>query len=138
MSVQALSKLAKKMKQIDFCQMITVDGRGTHHSRPMSNNKNVDFDGTCYFFSFEDSNKVHHLNNSPLVSLIYQTDDMLFVHLYGTASLITQKGRMEEFWDKSLDRWFTEGLETPGVVMIKVTASKICYWHKAEEEVINL
>lgn len=138
MQQKKLKDMASKMKQLDFCHMITVDGRGTHHSRPMSNNKNVDFDGTCYFFSFEDTNKVRHLQNSPLVSLTYQTDDMLFIHMYGTASIITQKGRMEDFWDKSLDMWFPQGIHTPGIVMIKVNASKICYWHKAEEGEINI
>ena len=138
MPTKNIKMVAEKMKQLDFCQMITVDGRGTHHSRPMSNNRNVEFDGTTYFFSFGDSGKVRQLEQNPLVSLTFQTEDMLFIHLYGKVSIIKQRGRMEEFWDKSLDRWFPQGLDTPDVVMLKVNCTKVAFWHKEEEGIIHL
>ena len=125
------------MKKIDFCHFITTDGRGTHHSRPMSNNKNVEYDGTSYFFSLTDTGKVRQIEQNSMVSLAYQGDDMLFVHVYGKASFITQRGRMEPLWDDGLNGWFKEGLDTPGLVLIRVDAHKICYWHKEKEGVIE-
>ncbi|MEJ7627295.1 MAG: hypothetical protein WKF35_10555 [Ferruginibacter sp.] len=41
MATLSLSSLAKHMKQIDICMMITQTKRGSMNSRPMSNNKDV-------------------------------------------------------------------------------------------------
>lgn len=37
--------LAEVMKKIDICMMTTVGAYGRLHSRPMSNNENVTWDG---------------------------------------------------------------------------------------------
>ena len=130
---KAMKTIASKMKKLDFCLMITTDGRGTHHARPMSNNKNVDYDGTAYFFSNEDTNKVRQIMTDQNVSLEYQSDDMVFIHAYGEASIIKQRGRMEPYWEDSLNQWFPQGLDTPGLVMIRHDAKKIQYWDKGGE-----
>ena len=134
----SVKDLAKMMKQLDFCMMTTADGRGTLHARPMSNNREVDYDGDSYFFSYEDTGKVRQLRESPLVSLTFQGEDMLFLQLYGRASIVTQRGRMEEHWSEDLNRWFPQGLETPGLVMIQVKATSAQYWHKEKEGKVKL
>ena len=121
------------MKAIDFCMMTTVDGNGTMHSRPMSNNKEVEYEGESYFFSYGDTTKVRDINHSPLTSLTYQGEDGWFIHVYGESHLIEQKGRMEEHWSDDLNAWFPDGLDTDGLVMIRVKANNIHYWHKADE-----
>jgi general stress protein 26 len=131
-------ELAKLMKDLDFCMMTTADGRGSLHSRPMSNNREVEFDGDSYFFTYEDTGKIRQLRESPLVSLTFQGKDMLFIQLYGHGSILTQRGRMEEHWSNDLNRWFPDGLETKGLVMIQVKATKARYWHKEKEGEVNL
>ena len=121
------------MKNLDFCMMVTQDGRGTLHSRPMSNNGKVEFDGNSWFFSYLDSNKVRQIEKDPKVTLVYQTDDMLFLDCYGYANIVTQKSLMEEKWVKDLEMWFPQGLETPGICLIKVEAKRIQFWHKEDE-----
>lgn len=121
------------MKDLDLCMMTTVDGRGSLHSRPMSNNREVEYDGNSYFFSYEDTGKIRQLRESPLVSLTFQGEDMLFIQLYGNGKIIKQKGRMKDHWSEELVRWFPDGLETEGIVMIHVQAKKIHYWHKENE-----
>ncbi len=133
MKKASLKTLAEKMKDLDFCMMITQDGRGTFHSRPMSNNGKVEYDGNSWFFTFEGSNKVKQIETHPHVSLIYQNDDMLFIECYGDASIIRQKSIMQDKWVDELSMWFPEGLETPGICMVKVTASRVQFWHKEEE-----
>ncbi|PHN06005.1 pyridoxamine 5'-phosphate oxidase family protein [Flavilitoribacter nigricans] len=134
----SVKDLAKKMKELDFCMMTTADGRGSMHSRPMSNNREVEYDGNSYFFSYEDTGKIRQLRESPLVSLTFQGKDMLFIQLYGHASIITQKGRMKEHWSDDLNRWFPEGLETEGVVMIHVEGKRAHYWAKENEGMLRL
>lgn len=113
--------------------MVTVNGSGTQFSRPMSNNGEVEYDGMSWFYTYEDSDKVKQIETNPSISLIFQTEDMLFIHLYGTAKIIRQKNIIAEHWQESLKRWFVDGIETPGIVMLKVEAKKIQYWHKEDE-----
>lgn len=127
-----MKKVAAKMKKIDFCLMTTMDGQESFDSRPMSNNGDVEYDGDSWFFSFDDD-KAEQIRKSPMVSLAFQGDKMLFIHISGTGSLITDKAIMKKHWQPELKRWFPEGIETKGIVLIKVTAKKIKYWKKEEE-----
>ena len=133
MKKATLKTLAEKMKNLDFCMMVTQDGRNGFHSRPMSNNGKVAYDGNSWFFSYLDSNKVKQIEKDAKVSLIYQTDDMLFIECYGMASIITQKSIMKENWMDELNMWFPQGVDTPGICMIKVTSNRVMFWHKEEE-----
>jgi len=133
MESKTLKQIAKKMWQLDFCMMFTLDGRGRQFSRPMSNNGDVEFDGNSWFFTYEQSDKVKQIESNPSVSLSFQTEEMLFIHLYGIAKIIKQKSMLAEHWQDSLKMWFPEGIETPGIVMLKVEAKKIQYWHKEDE-----
>lgn len=138
MKQKTIKDLVQKMKKLDFCMMTTQDGRGSFHSRPMSNNKDVEYDGNSWFFTFEDSGKVRQLENDSSVSLIFQGEDMLFIHVYGHGKIIRQRAKMEEHWTPDLEMWFAEGLDTPGIAMVHVEATKIQYWHKEEEGEISL
>lgn len=133
MKQASLKTVAEKMKNLDLCMMVTQDGRNGLHSRPMSNNGKVEYDGDSWFFTYEDSHKVRQIENHATVSLIFQTDDMLFIECYGTASIIRQKSILAEKWLDELNRWFPKGLETPGICMVKVSATRIQFWHKEEE-----
>ena len=48
------------------------------------------------------------------------------------------KARFAEHWDKSLDRWFPQGIDTPGMVMIEVDANRIHYWDGEDEGEVKL
>lgn len=113
--------------------MVTQDGRQVPHSRPMSNNGKVEYDGDSWFFTFEDSNKVDQIKKDNKVSLVYQTDDMLFIECYGTATVVKDKETLQEKWVDGLEQWFPEGIDTPGICLLKVSAKRVTFWHKDEE-----
>nr|WP_281047948.1 pyridoxamine 5'-phosphate oxidase family protein [Rhizobium ruizarguesonis] len=46
----------------------------------------------------------------------------------GGDGLVRDKAAFEEHWVPDLERWFPEGVDTPGIVLIKVSASSIRYW----------
>ncbi len=56
-----------------------------------------------------------------------------FFHVVGQATLVREKAAFAEHWDKSLDRWFSQGVDTPGTVMIAVKAQRLHYWDGEEE-----
>ena len=133
MAQKTLKYISTKMKNIDLCMMTTKSTRGAIASRPMSNNGDVKYDGNSYFFSFEKSQKVKDIMADSSVNLSFATKDKMFIDVVGKAKIIKSKSMMEEHWVDSLNEWFKQGVETPGVVMIMVKANKIKYWHKMDQ-----
>lgn len=139
-----LPELAKKMQKIDFCMMLTKSEFGAIASRPMSNNGDVDYDGDSFFFSYTDTRKIRELTADPSVSLTLTAPPSLlgkpgiFVAVEGRASLIADKAVFEAHWTSDLDRWFPEGIDTPGLVLIKVHADTIQYWDGEDNGVIRI
>lgn len=133
MKKASLKTIAERMKNLDFCMMVTQDEQQVSYSRPMSNNGKVEYDGDSWFFTYEDSHKVDQIKENKHVNLIYQTDDMLFIECTGTGEIIKDKDTLKEKWIEGLDQWFPEGVDTAGICLIKVRASRVRFWHKEEE-----
>lgn len=134
MSKMTLKDLSKKMADIDFAMLTTKTKLGQLSSRPMSNNGEVDFDGDSYYFTWEDSRMTSDIERDPLVGLTFQGSKgllgkpPLFVSVEGEAELIRDKAVFAEHWTPELDHWFKDGIDTPGVTMIKVRAKRVHYW----------
>lgn len=144
MSELSLSDLSKKMAKMDFTMMATRSSAGSMTARPMSNNGDVEYDGDSYFFADGHSRKVSDLQSDPHVTLSYTgAVGMLggsptFIAIEGSASLIEDKAAFADHWTKELDRWFPEGIDTPGLVMIRVSAEAIRYWDGSDEGTLEL
>jgi general stress protein 26 len=134
-----LSDVAEKMRDIDFAMMSTRTEGGEISARPMSNNREVQFDGDAYFFTWEDARTVADIERDPKVGLSFSGNKGLlgkpgvFISVEATAELIRDKARFKEHWTKDLDRWFKDGIDTPGVVLIKAHAGRIHYWDGEEQ-----
>lgn len=125
------------MKRMDICFMATKDGDRLC-SRPMSNNAQVDWNGANWFFSDGDTRKVRQLETDPTVSLDF-AGEKDWVSLRGDATLHRDdKHLFEKHWTKDIDRWFPDGIDTPGLVLIEVTAREAELWGAAEEGVVRL
>ena len=123
-----VAKIGEFIKDIDFAMMTTVDEQGELQSRPMSTQK-AEFDGDVYFFTFDDSNKITHIKANPSVNLAYaKPEKMNFVSLKGAAEILKDRSKMEELWSPELKAWFPEGLDTPGITLIKVSVKSAEYW----------
>lgn len=134
MSDLKLGDISEKMRDIDFAILSTRTAGGAISGRPMSNNRQVDFDGDSYFFTYADHGMVNDIEGDPNVALNYQAKSGLlsmkpfFITIEGRAELIRDKSRFAEHWTKDLDEWFKQGLDTPGLTMIKVHAKRLHYW----------
>jgi len=133
-----LADIAKTMAKIDFAMMSTRSADGEIASRPMSNNGDVEYDGDSYFFTSEDSHTVADIQRDAVVGLTFTGQKHLlgkpglFLAIEGRAELIREKPAIKAHWSKEIDRWFEEGFNTPGVVLIKVTAKRLHYWDGEE------
>lgn len=143
MSKLTLKDIAKEMRDIDICMMTTKTPRSALESRPMSNNKNVDYDGNSYFFANGDASAVKEIEADPQVNLSFVKEPALlgkplYLSITGNATLIRDKQEMKKHWDKDVETWFKDGIDTPGLTLIKVRATRIKYWANYEEGEISL
>jgi general stress protein 26 len=134
MSNKTLGEISEKMRDIDFTMLATRGADGGIASRPMSNNRDVDYEGDSYFFTFETTGMVEDIRRDSQVALTFSGSKGLlgkpgiFIHVQGEAELIRDKAQFAEHWVKDLERWFEQGIDTPGLMLIKVHAKRVHYW----------
>lgn len=139
MAQLSLRELTDRMAKLDFAMLATRSASGGLTARPMSNNGDVGDDGDSYFFADGDSRKVAEIAATPEVLLSYAGaaglpgGPPLFVAVEERATLIDDKAQFAAHWTKDLDRYFADGIDTPGVVMIRVRAARIRYWAGSDE-----
>lgn len=135
MSKRPLAEIAKDMAGIDIAILSTHTESGEIANRPMSNNGDVAYDGTSYYFSYEQARAVSDIQRNPKVALGFSSEAGLlskgtYVAVEGEAQLIRDKD--ERHWTSDLDKWFDNGVDTAGIVLIKVTAKRVTYWKGSE------
>ena len=132
-----MSRVKELMKDIDFCILTSRGERGLLHSRPMSNNRNVEYEGDNYFFTYSDKDVCREIEKDPAVSVSFSlTDEMIFISVGGKAELVHDKEVMKKYWEDELERYFPKGLDEEGIVLIKVKAELITLWEGEEESTI--
>ncbi len=138
MPSKSLSDLAKSMKAIDIAMLSTHSAGGEIAGRPMSNNGQVEYDGTSYYFTYEQSRTVSDIEGNASVGLAFQGEKAFQVAVEGQASLIRDRAAMKDHWTPDLDRWFKDGLDTEGLVMIQVDATRVHYWDGEDNGEVKL
>jgi general stress protein 26 len=143
MSKKSLAEIAKEMAGIDIAILSTHTESGEIANRPMSNNGDMTYDGTSYYFSYEQARAVSDIQRYPKVALGFSSETGLFskgiyVAVEGAAELIRDKATFKQHWTSDLDKWFDNGVDTPGIVLIKVKAKRITYWKGREEGEVEL
>jgi general stress protein 26 len=132
MSQMSLSELSEKMRQIDIAMLSTHAEDGSIASRPMSNNGQVEYQGDSFYFAMQDTHTVGEIRRNPKVSLTFQGSKAFSVAVEGQAEIIQDKAQFREHWTPDIDKWFPQGIDTPGLAMIKVSATRIHYWNGEE------
>lgn len=133
MAQLSMKDIRKELQDIDICMMTTRSPDGRLESRPMSNNKQVEYDGDSFFFTLDTMSAVKDIHANPDVCLVFEAYRHLRLsHLYicvsGKGQLIQDKAEFRKHWVKDLDKWFEKGVDTPGLTLIKVHAEHIKYW----------
>jgi general stress protein 26 len=138
MSQLTLHDLAKKMRGIDIAILATSTDGGQIAGRPMSNNGDVEYDGDSFYFTTDDTRTVADIEGDANVSLSFTGKHGFWATVEGEAELIRDKAAFEEHWNKDLDTWFEDGVDTQGLVLIKVHAKRIKYWDKMKDGELTL
>lgn len=144
MAKMTKTELADAMGKIDFAMLTTRTEGGQLATRPMSNNGEVEYDGDSYYFSWDDARTVADIARDAQVALSFQGKagllgkPPLFVAVEGTAQLVRDKAAFADHWSADLERWFPDGIDTDGLVMIHVHADRIHYWDGNDEAEVTI
>ena len=138
MNHKSIEEISERMAGIDIAILSTHTQGGQIANRPMSNNSDVRYDGTSYYFTFEQARTVSDIQANPKVALGFASaggifSDAIYIAVEGIAELVRDKAVFRNHWTSDLDRWFEKGIETPGIVLIKVKAARVTFWDGEEE-----
>lgn len=111
--------------------LTTMTPDGDHVSRPMAVQE-AEFDGDLWFFTDEDSDKVRQISTHPRVNVSLANDKKSeWTSITGRAEVVHDRTKAEQLWAKPLEAWFPDGLDTPGLCLVKVHADTAEYWDAA-------
>jgi general stress protein 26 len=139
MTQLSLSDLSKRMADIDYAMLSTRTASGWINARPMNNNGDVEYDGNSYFFAFDHAYSIKDIERDPKIGISYVgTKGLLnkprvFISIEATAELIRDKAAFKQHWNSNIEAWAADGIDTPGLVLIKAHAARIHYWDGHEE-----
>ena len=127
------------VKDARICMLTSMTADGRHVSRPMAV-QDVEFDGDLWFFAYADSDLIEQIARHPQVNVSFSDGKQhAWVSIAGPAMRTDDRAKAEELWNPLLKAWFPDGLETPGLTLVKVLAESAEYWESAHSsKVITL
>lgn len=144
MAILDIEGVAETLKDIDFVMLNTQTEGGRIAGRPMSNNRDVEYDGDSWFFVDQESRTFRDVQADANVTISAQGSKgllgkpPLFLSIAGRAETITDKAMLAQHWTPELERWWPEGPQTPGIALLKVHAERIHYWDGEDEGEVPL
>ena len=133
---EANARMKDLVEDIDFTMLTTVDATGNLVGRPMST-RQMDENGDIWFFTSDHSKKVDEVEADHDVALSYiDAKGMRFVSVAGSARVVHDQAKMQELYSPSLDVWFEDGLETPGIALLRVTPVEAEFWEPAQGKIV--
>lgn len=133
-----LKKLAKLIKGIKFAMLTTATRDGTLRSRPMATQRR-EFDGDLWFFTDDDTAKVHEIHDDAHVNVAYaDPDSNTYVSVSGRASLVKNRAKARELWNPAYRAWFPDGLDDPRLALIRVSVETAELWDTPSSAMVHL
>lgn len=135
---EAAIKLKEKVGDLKIAMMTTQEFNGQLHSRPMYTSA-IESTGVFWFFTSDQSEKIQELQRNHQVNLAYSDPDGdTYVSVSGRAELVEDKAKMHDLWHPMLKAWFADGLDTPDISLVKITAERAEYWDTSSNMMVNL
>lgn len=133
-----LEKLKDKIKDIRIAMLTTLEADGDFHTRPMAT-QDMDADGTMWFFTYDDSNKVEEIRQHERVGLSFSDPGSeLYISVTGTAQVVKDQAKINELWSDVLKTWFPNGKDDPNVSLLKVSIHAGEYWDRPGGKMMTL
>lgn len=100
----------------------------------MSNNHEVDYDGSFWVFATDDTLMVPDIQTDPNVNLSYMGragsigPRFCFISIEGHALIERDNSQFADDWTSDLRRWLPDGIDTSAHVPIHIRGERAHYW----------
>lgn len=133
-----LNKIQELIASIKVGMFITQSSQGAMYGRPMQTQE-MDEEGCLWFFSRSQTDKDQEVAQQSSVNIGYaDSNNSNFVSVSGKASIVKDKERMQELWSPIMKAWYPNGLETPGISLIKVKIESAAYWDTSASTMVEI
>jgi len=134
---ESIEKLRSLIEDIDTAMLTTIDG-GVLRSRPMQTQE-TEFDGDLWFFTSSETHKTEEIEKDNRVNASYaKPSDNIYVSVSGTAEVVRNRAKIEEFWNPAYKAWFPKGLDDPNLILLKINVEQAEYWDSSSSAVVHL
>lgn len=127
--------IANLIKGSKIAIVTTQTSDGALHSRPLATQE-AEFDGDLWFFTQDPSPKVEDVKSHPKVNVSFESGKG-YLSISGTAEIVHDSARVDEYWSPAVQAWFPEGREDPTIALLKVHADSAEYWESSEPGVVK-
>ena len=125
---EGIAKLGELIKDVRICMMVTAAPDGSMDARPMATQK-TEFDGTVWFLTRHESDKVAEMEGDSHVTLVYSDPKgQNYVTAKGRATISRDRVKIHELWNPMYNAWFPEGEDDPQITVVRVDVSEAQYW----------
>jgi general stress protein 26 len=130
-------KLWKRVRDIRFGVLSTIDDDGTISARPLTTQE-VDADGhLIYFISAEGAVAQLAKSGRPVNATYTDSGDNFFVSLGGKPSVYRDPAKAKELWNKLDEAWFPNGPTDPDLALLRVDVSRVEYWDSGSSRIVQ-
>ncbi|MBV9830047.1 MAG: pyridoxamine 5'-phosphate oxidase family protein [Marmoricola sp.] len=119
-------KAVEIMRSERFCMLTSVGDQGRLHSHPMTPQEVTD-DGNIWFFIDTTSDHAESLRQEKRVNVAF-ADSSTWLSVAGHASLHDNRAKIDALWNKTVEAWFPDGKDSPGVGLLLVESDSAEYW----------
>ena len=135
---EAIEKLQDLVDHESICMFCTVLQNQPVKTRPMGTQL-VDDEGNLWFMSSLKSHKNAEIAINNTVQLFYSNPGSAeFLSVFGTATISTDRNKIEELWTPIAKAWFTDGKDDQDISLIKVTPLTAYYWDTKSSKMVSL
>ncbi len=133
-----LTKVRQLLKGLRFAMLTTEVPGGQLHSRPMSMLE-LDDEGGLWFLTSEETHKVQEVSQHHQVNVgLMDKDKDRYVSISGTAQVVHDRQKLEELWNPVFKAWFPDGLDSPGLTLLRVAVERVEYWNPSSSKAVQV
>jgi general stress protein 26 len=135
---EAVLKMKELVDHNPVCMFTSAIGEAPLQTRPMTTQE-VDDNGSFWFFSAKESQKNMEIEDDSRIQLLYaNTSKSEFLTVYGTATILHDRKKIEEMWSPMAKAWFQQGKDDPDLTLIKVKPESAYYWDTQFNKMVTL
>ena len=134
---EGMKKIGGLIEDIRFAMLTTAAPDGSFDSRPMATQKK-EFDGTLWFLTAHDTEKVREISDDSHVTLVYaDPSNAKYVTVKGKAFVNRDQAKIHELWNPMYKAWFPGGEEDPKINVLRVDVVEAEYWEASDSKLIR-